>query len=236
MLSDALWFLKRSDDWVATTIIGGVLSLLSVLIIPAFILQGYLVKAMRAAANGEEAAPSFTDWGELFVDGVKLFVVGLGWSLVVIVPMILLTIVLGIGSAALTQGATDPSAVSSAGSLGLGIFSLVGFLLIGLLGLLVGFLVPAASVNFAIEGNLGAGFDVRTITGAAFTSDYVVAWVLAIVVSMVLGTIGSVLSIVLVGLFLLFYVQVMTYYLFARGYADGLGYFPGSSERSTAGW
>ncbi|WP_410767186.1 DUF4013 domain-containing protein [Haloferax sp. DFSO60] len=233
MLSDALLFLKNSDDWVATTVIGGVLSLLSILIIPAFILQGYFVKTMRAAANGDEAAPSFTDWGEMLVDGVKLFVIGLGWSLVVIVPILILGIFLGLGSAALTQGAADPSA---AGSVGLSIFGFVGFLLIGLLGLVVGFLYPAASANFAIEGNLGAGFDVRTIIGAAFTGEYVVAWLLAIVVSIVLGTIGSLLSIVLIGIFVLFYVQVATFYLWARGYADGRGFTPVSSENSASGW
>lgn len=223
MLSDALWFLKRSDDWVATTIIGGVLSLLSVLIVPAFILQGYFVRAMRAAADGDETAPSFTDWGGLVVDGLKLFVVVLGWSLVVVVPIIILTVVLGVGSALLTQGAPDPSSAAPAGSVGLGIVGLVGFLLVGILGLFVSYVVPAASANFAFEGNLGAGFDVRTILSGALTAEYAVAWLLAIVVAVVLGTIGSFLTVILVGVFVLFYVQVATYYLWARGYADGLG-------------
>ncbi|ELZ86176.1 DUF4013 domain-containing protein, partial [Haloferax volcanii] len=163
MLSDALWFLKRSDDWVATTIIGGVLWLLSVLIFPGIILQGYFVRAMRAAANGERAAPSFTDWGELFVDGLKLFVVTFVWALVAIVPAILLSVIIGIGTFTVSEAATGSAAASSAGGVGLGIASLVLGLLVFVLGLLAAYIGPAAGANFAIEGNLGAGFDLSLI-------------------------------------------------------------------------
>ncbi|ELZ54821.1 MULTISPECIES: DUF4013 domain-containing protein [unclassified Haloferax] len=231
MLSDALWFLKRSDDWVATTIIGGVLWLLSVLIFPGIILQGYFVRAMRAAANGEQAAPSFTDWGELFVDGLKLFVVTFVWALVAIVPAILLSVIIGIGTFTVSEAATGSAAASSAGGVGLGIASLVLGLLVFVLGLLAAYIGPAAGANFAIEGNLGAGFDVRTILSGAFTGEYAVAWLLALVVTVVLGFIGGLLSAIVVGFFVLFYVQVMTYYLWARGFADATG-----KGRQSTGW
>ncbi|ELK56291.1 MULTISPECIES: DUF4013 domain-containing protein [Haloferax] len=231
MLSDALWFLKRSDDWVATTIIGGVLWLLSVLIFPGIILQGYFVRAMRAAANGERAAPSFTDWGELFVDGLKLFVVTFVWALVAIVPAILLSVIIGIGTFTVSEAATGSAAASSAGGVGLGIASLVLGLLVFVLGLLAAYIGPAAGANFAIEGNLGAGFDVRTILSGAFTGEYAVAWLLALVVTVVLGFIGGLLSAIVVGFFVLFYVQVMTYYLWARGFADATG-----KGRQSTGW
>jgi len=231
MLSDALWFLKRSDDWVATTIIGGVLWLLSVLIFPGIILQGYFVRAMRAAANGEQAAPSFTDWGELFVDGLKLFVVTFVWALVAIVPAILLSVIIGIGTFTVSEAATGSAAASSTGGVGLGIASLVLGLLVFVLGLLAAYIGPAAGANFAIEGNLGAGFDVRTILSGAFTGEYAVAWLLALVVTVVLGFIGGLLSAIVVGFFVLFYVQVMTYYLWARGFADATG-----KGRQSTGW
>ncbi|KAB1196016.1 MULTISPECIES: DUF4013 domain-containing protein [Haloferax] len=227
MLSDALQFVKRSDDWVATTIIGGVLALLFFLIVPLFILQGYFVRAMRAAAEGERAAPSFTDWGGLVVDGVKLFAVTLAWSLVAIIPTTIFAVLLAVGTFSIaettTQAGTVPAPQPDPGlNIGLVLLTVVGALLVFALSLLVAYFVPAAGANFALEGRLGAGFDFRTIFKGAFTSEYAIAWVLAIVVSAVLGTIGSFLSFVLVGVFILFYVQVTTYYLWARGYADGL--------------
>ncbi|ELZ77352.1 hypothetical protein C455_13485 [Haloferax larsenii JCM 13917] len=224
MLSDALRFLKRSDDWVATTIIGGVLAVLSVLVIPLFILQGYFVRAMQAAARGDEAAPSFTDWGGLFVDGLKLFVVTFVWSLVSFLPIVAFSAVLGVGSVFVTEATSAPGAApSSAGGLGLGILGLVGGLLVFGIVLIVGLLIPAAGVNFAINGSLRSGFDVQTILKGALTREYAIAWLLVIAVSVVLGTLGSLLSIILVGFLVLFYVQVTTYYLWARGFADGLG-------------
>ncbi|SEL59816.1 DUF4013 domain-containing protein [Haloferax larsenii] len=224
MLSDALWFLKRSDDWFATTIIGAILSLLSVLILPGILLQGYYVRTMQAATRGDESAPSFTDWGGMFVDGLKLFVVTFVWSLLAIVPSVAFFAIVGVGSAVVSEAASAPGAApSTAGSLGLGVIGLVGMLLVTGLSLLVSYLVPAAGANFAINGSLRAGFDVRTILKGALTSEYAIAWVLAIVVAVVLGTVGSVLAIILVGLLILFYAQVTTYYLWARGFADGVG-------------
>ncbi|KTG27222.1 DUF4013 domain-containing protein [Haloferax profundi] len=224
MLSDALSFLKRSDDWLATTIIGGVLSLLSVLIVPAIILQGYYVRAMQAAARGEEAAPSFTDWGGLLVDGLKLFVVTFVWALLAIIPIIGFSAIIGLSTFAVAETTTSAGMPPEpASNFGIGIVAILGSLVVFALSLVVGYVVPAAGANFAIEGNLGAGFDVRTILSGAFTAEYAIAWVLAIVVALVLGTIGSLLSIILVGVFVLFYVQVTTYYLWARGYADGIG-------------
>ncbi|KAB1188200.1 MULTISPECIES: DUF4013 domain-containing protein [Haloferax] len=226
MLSDALQFLTRSDDWVATTIIGGVLSLLSVLILPAIILQGYFVRAMRAAARGEDAAPSFTDWGGLIVDGLKLFVVTLVWSLIAIVPSVIFAVVFAFGTFTVAEVTSQPGSVPAPEpslNIGLLLLTAVGGLLVFALSLLVGYLVPAAGANFAIEGTLSAGFDVRTIVSGAFTGEYAIAWLLAIVVAVVLGTVGGLLSIILVGVFVLFYVQVTTYYLWARGYADGAG-------------
>ncbi|WP_416841148.1 DUF4013 domain-containing protein [Haloferax sp. DFSO52] len=226
MLSDALQFVKRSDDWVATTVIGGVLALLFFLIVPLFILQGYFVRAMRTAAEGEDAAPSFTDWGGLLVDGLKLFAVTLVWSLVAIIPTTIFAVLFAVGTFSVTQVTTQPGAVPAQPDPGLNIglllLTAVGGLLVFGLSLLVAYFVPAAGANFALEGRFSAGFDVRTIFSGAFTSEYAIAWLLAIVVSAVLGTIGSFLSIILVGVFILFYVQVTTYYLWARGYTDGL--------------
>jgi hypothetical protein len=208
MIGDALSFPRSGDDWVPTLLIGGVLTVLSFLVLPAFILQGYFVRVLRAAATGQTDAPSFTDWGGLLVDGLKLFVVNLAYSIVLVVPYFALLFLIGFGSD---------------GGAGTGVLVLGLSLVVFVLALVVGYFIPAASANFALEGEFGAAFDFETIKSAAFTSDYAMAWVLAIVVGIVGGTIGSFLSLLLVGLFVLFYVQVAVYYLFGRGFAKGLG-------------
>lgn len=217
MLSDALSYPANSDDRIATILIGGILSVLGILVIPAFIIQGYMVRVLRGAIEGDDAAPSFTDWGTLIVDGIKLFVVNVVYGLVIAIPLLVLTFVLGLGSAAVG----GPNAGAGPG-LFVGAAFLVGSLIVLLVALVVGYFVPAAMANFAVEDSLGAAFDVSTVWAAATTREYFVSWLAALVVGVVGGLIGSALSVVVVGVFVLFYVQVVTYYLFGRGFVKGL--------------
>ncbi|MFB6303565.1 MAG: DUF4013 domain-containing protein [Haloferacaceae archaeon] len=210
MLEDSLEFPLTADDWLQTVVIGGVLSFLGFLVLPAVVVQGYLLRVVRAAVEGRDA-PSFTDWGELLVDGVRLFVLQLILALLVVVPFIAV-----FGAAGVFGGLTGSRAVA-------GVVGLLGFLVVGLLVLVVGYFLPAAVANFAIEDSLAAAFDVSTLLDGALTADYAMAWLLALVVGFVGGLAGSALSVVLVGVFVLFYVQVVTYYLFGRGFASGLG-------------
>ncbi|SFG33667.1 Protein of unknown function [Halopelagius inordinatus] len=216
MLGDSLSYPLNSDDRIATILIGGLLSVLGVLVIPAFVIQGYLVRVLRGAAKGEPAAPSFTDWGDLIVDGIKLFVVNLAYGLLIAIPMAVFSFALFVPvSVSSNGGSPQPSAA-------VGIVAVVGGLLLLVFALLVAYVLPAAMTNFAVEDSLGAAFDFSTIWSGATTSEYFVGWVLAIVVGVVGGLVGSALSVVLVGIFVLFYVQVVSYYLFGRGFTEGL--------------
>jgi hypothetical protein len=224
MLSDALSFPRRGDDWLSTLLVGGILTLLGFLILPVFVLQGYLVRVLDAGAHEEQTPPSFTQWGTLFVDGLKMFVVNIVYGLFVFVPFALLAggLLIAIpGEPVPIEPGSPPPAPPTAPTGGLLVVLLL-FLVVLVVGLLVAYLVPAALANFAIEGRLGAAFSLRTILAGAFTSDYAVAWVLGIVVFIVGGLVGSALSAIVVGIFVLFYVQVVFYYLVGRGFAAGL--------------
>jgi hypothetical protein len=223
MLSDALHYPLDSDDWLRTILVGGLLSVLSVLVLPIPLLQGYYVRVLRGTTHGDAAPPAFDEWGDLFVDGLKLIGVNIAVSLVVIVAMFVVGIVTGFGSA-IGSGAgpvVGSGANGGLGGLG-GLLTVVAFFAFVAFALLLGYVAPAMFANFAREDSMAAAFDVSTVLAAATTADYLIAWVLAVVVALVLGTIASLLSIVVVGIFALFYVQVVTYYLFGRGFADGL--------------
>lgn len=215
MLGDALSYLKNSDDWIPTLVIGGVLSVLSALILPAFILQGYYVRVLRGAAKEERAAPSFTDWGGLTVDGIKLFLINIAYSIPLIVAWAAVLIPTSVSTSVTTPGAA-PSG-------GPGLLGILGLLLALVLTVFVGYIVPAAYANFAIEDSLRAAFDLSTVVSGAATSEYFKGWILAIVAGVVLFLVGGALSVVVVGIFVLFYAQVVIHYLFGRGFAAGLG-------------
>lgn len=199
MLSDALSYPRQHEHWLKTILIGGVLQILSFLIIPAFIVQGYGVRVLRSAARGEETLPTFDEWGTLLVDGLKIFAISLTY---VLIPYILL----GAGLV-LAQGAASG-------------MSLVGTVLMvggGVLVLGSGYILPAALTNFALTGSVRAAFDISLIASAAFTTRYFIALVLALVAGLVLGIIAGLLTLILVGFLLLFYLQIVVYYLYGQG-------------------
>jgi hypothetical protein len=231
MLSDALSYPLNGDSSLRTILIGGLLSLLTVFVVPIFFLQGYYVRILRGASSGDAEPPTFSDWGDLLVDGLKLFAVNLLVSLVVLVVMFVLAAVFGAGSLLAGGG---PAADPGAGAGGLfAAFGVLGFLLFVAVVLAIGYVAPGLFTNFAREDSIAAAFDVSTIVAGVTTTEYLTAWVLAIVVGIVLGSIASFLSIVLVGVFVLFYVQVVTYYLFGRGFSDGLDAKRGGAAATT---
>lgn len=214
MLSDALRYPLNGDGWLRTILVGGLLTVLSVLVIPAFLIQGYYVRVLRGVANDDPDPPVFDDWVALFVDGLKLVVVNILVVLAVVVVLGLVGITFG-GGSILAGGGAESGAAS-------GILGAAGVAAVVVVSLLISYVTPAMFTNFAREDSIAAAFDVSTILAGALTVEYFVAWLLALVVGIVLGAIASFLSLLLVGIFGLFYTQVVTYYLFGRGFVDGL--------------
>lgn len=208
MFGDAISYPRTNDDWLPTVAIGGLLSILQFLIVPIIVAQGYYVRVLRGVARGETVAPSFTDWGDLFVDGLKLLVVGIGYGLLITIPVLLLTAIAGGGATAV------------GGEVG-GAFALLVSLVVFAYSLVVSYVIPAALANFAVEDSIAAAFDFETLRAVVTTGEYVRGIVFGLLVAIVGGLVGSILTVVLIGFFVLFYVQIAVYYCFARGYAEG---------------
>lgn len=229
MLGESLSFPRTGENWLKTVLIGGGLTLLTVLgsfvlglgVVISPFLEGYFVRVLRAAANNESEPPVFDEWVDMFVDGIKAFVVQFVYVLPSIVLVIVGLFIAGFGAFFASQG---PNIGTSVGVIG-GLVFLSGFLLL----VVALYFIPAALANFAYEDDLGAAFDLETVRTAAFTADYFVALLLAFVVSTVLGIIAALLMIALIGFFLQFYVQVAVFYLFGRGYAKGLNLDSGTN-------
>ncbi|MDI9623365.1 MAG: DUF4013 domain-containing protein [Methanothermobacter sp.] len=64
----------------------GALTILSFLIIPLFFVVGYWLRVLKATIAGFDELPDFDEWGEMFVDGLKVLIVGIAYM---IIPAIL---------------------------------------------------------------------------------------------------------------------------------------------------
>ncbi|AFK19562.1 DUF4013 domain-containing protein [Haloferax mediterranei ATCC 33500] len=191
----------------------------SFLIIPMFLLFGYLVRVLGATASGDPEPPAFDDWGGMAVDGVKGFVVTLVYGFV---PFALIAVSFGIG-----MGGAGTGNDAAAGILG-------G---IGALGMLVSFvalfvlyyLVPAALTNMAVEGDFGAAFDFSRLKDILLSVDYLVAWLIPFLIAFVAQAVTSLLVTVTFGLgFILvptiqFYTNVAVFYMFGRAFGKVTG-------------
>lgn len=221
----ALRYPMDHDDWVKTILIGGVLSLFSFLLLPILPVYGYLVLVIRNRLEDEPEPPTFDDWGDLFVDGLRALVVMIAYMLV---PMIVGTITVGGSIVALATG-TEAGAAAGLGGL------FLGFMLTVALALLFGYVAAGAFVNFVREDSIAAAFDFGTIRAVVTQREYAVAWLLSVAVLIGASIVTGFLNVIpflgaIVGAFVLFYVEIAAARLWTDGFSDA---FDDSDDQPT---
>lgn len=207
MLSDALYYPTRSDDALMTVLIGGVLTMLSILLIPVFFVFGYFLRVLERTVEGVDEPPKFDEWGDLFKNGLLAFLVTVVYYLI---PILAFAVLGGLG--ALT-GSGDLAAAGG----------LLAVLVSGVLFVALTYVYPAAMTNFARTGSVGDAFAFGEISDVVLSSDYFVAWLLGFVIFVAGFMLVGVLSLIpvlgtIVGLFVNFYIQVAAYRVFGTAF------------------
>lgn len=210
MFEASINYPREGEDGWKTIAIGGVLTMLSFLLLPLFPVLGYGARVLRAAAADPETAstPVFDDWEALFVDGLKQFAVEVVYLLL---PGLVFGFMLGGVALAMLSGSGAVRAVSLVGLLG-------GFLVATVLFLLAYYLLPAALTFVALSGRLGDAFDLGRMRALVTTREYATRWLVGLAVLVVAGAVSSALSATGVGgllaPFVTFYATVTAYYLY----------------------
>lgn len=213
-LESAIRYPAESDDVVKIVLIGGLLTIFSFLVVPLFVLAGYLVRVFDRTAAGDEVPPEFDEFGEMTVTGIKAAVIGIAYGFIPLLVGVggVLVGIVGIG-------------VGGDGALGgLGVIGiLLGGILSFALALLVGYLLPAALANFARTRSIGSGFDVGTLKPIWTSRSYAVAWVAMFAVLLIGGLVAAVLNVVpilgtIAGAFVGFYFSVAAYSVIGRSW------------------
>lgn len=212
MLEDGLSYPVRGD-WIGRIVIGGVLGFLSVLVVPAFLIVGYLVRVLEKTIGGDEVPPEFTDWGDLLMTGVIGTIITIAYTVIpAVVYGVVVTVVFGTG------GAIGGDVGALVGVVGV----LLALAFVPVL-FLVYYAVPAALSAYAARGELGAAFDLDLLKPALFSTEYLVAVLSPIVVAVVVWIATAVLAVTVVGLvlvpFVQFYGQVAVFRMFGSAFA-----------------
>jgi hypothetical protein len=151
------------------------LLLISAIIFP--LLSGYLLRIYR----GVVAAPDPDDWVKMFVDGILVIVIGIIYSIPVIVVAVAL-----IGGSVFALVNNPESAAGMGGMI-------IGFIITIILALIVSLISNFAIIRFAREEKFGEAFNLKEILAVISK----VGWVMYFVAVLVFSIIAAVIMMVL---------------------------------------
>jgi len=138
--------LARGDRW---------LKLILALILLTLPLNGYTMRIYRGATP----APEVDSWGRLFIDGLKLLVLGLVYAIPVIIVWIIAYagLITALLSGKLTSG--DTAAYAS-----MGLQPAIGLLvLVYILDIIIAILLPIATIRLARTNSFAAAFNIGAV-------------------------------------------------------------------------
>ena len=216
MFQEAILYPRDGDSAVKTIAIGGALLFLSFLVVPVFFVLGYIVRTLRSVLNGEAEPPVFDDWGDLGMDGLKVFAIGFAYSLV---PAVIALV------AVFASGATLGLGGSGSGTgLAVGLIVLAATLAVTVISLAVAYVLPAAVVAYVRTDSIAAAFAPDELRQYAFSRTYATGWLVAFGISLVAGVIIGVLNAVVIGAllapFVTFYANVAGTYAIGTAVRD----------------
>jgi hypothetical protein len=220
-IGKAFTFVFDDEDWIVKILIAAAILvvgiLLGILVIPAIVaialLAGYSVEITRRVIHGNpQVLPEWDNWGDLIADGLKAIVIGIVYSL----PMIVLSICLGIPIAIFAE---DAEAVSSVLSV---LLSCVNFLW----GIAMSIVLPAAIAFYAAAGELSAAFRFGEVF--ALVRDNLKTYLVTFLMSWVASFVGGLGSLVCgVGVLVTSpYSWMVTGHLYGQAYLEATGQAP----------
>jgi hypothetical protein len=200
------------DDVVKRVLIGGLLVSFSVLVVPIVYILGYYVDIIRETINDSDTPPVFSteDVGVRLKRGLGAAVVSLIYSLPVLLLYVAVLVgVLGVGS---LSGLTEGSII-----LALLITSVVG--IVG--SVYAAAVTPAALTLYADTGSITGAVSLSGMKDIVACKQYMVAFLLSLIILTVSGVIAVVVSFIpFVGFLFIGFIQfpviVVSYRMFAR--------------------
>ncbi len=235
MIQDALEYPRTGDDWTKTVLIGGILSLLGILVVPTFLVLGYLVRVLERTMRGDDSPPKFDEWGDMFVDGVKAFAITLAYGFV---PAAVGAAVVVGGVLSFAVGGGSGAGGAAASGAGVAVL-VVGTLLALALGLLAAYVIPAAVAAFAETDRLGAAFSAADLRPVLTSGTYATAWVSAAAIVVGAGLVAGALNAIpvigfVIGGFVGFYAAVAAYYIVGHAWGEHRELEPAAADDTPA--
>ncbi|HML04506.1 MAG TPA: DUF4013 domain-containing protein [Methanobacterium sp.] len=192
------------------------LTFLIAYIIQLFIM-GYTLRTIKISINGEDELPAFNKWIEMFIDGIKIFIISLLYS---IIPSIF--IIIGVFIAVFSSIHTGNLQLNFLNPATL-VFLAIG----GLLYILVMFFYQIGIANMAYHGKLEAALrlsEIRNIIRKIGWKKYLAVFIILIIISGASSVFGYFLNRMPVYLPIIFAILISPYLGLFRSRSLGLIY------------
>lgn len=203
-------FVWKDPDWIKKLAIASIVVLVGLLtaglvMIP---LGGWMVAIVRRVIRGEEPAlAEWADFGSLIIDGLKVVVVAIVWS----IPLLL---IVGCFSTVAAVAANQDSSGTFTS-----ILSILNACVSLPYGVILGLLLPASIGEIADHGQLGQALNPANAVKLvrANPGGYIIAWLLAGIASGILSTVGTLICVI--GVFpAIAYASAVTGHLYGQAY------------------
>ncbi len=189
MVGDSFAYAKEGlvGKWVKW-----ILLIISCIIFP--LILGYMIRIFKGSAP----SPELNEWGGLFIDGIKLFVVALIYA----IPILILEF--------LALGTVMASAMMT-GLAGAGVIAV----LLIIVAIVIGLITATAYIRFARTGSFGEAFNFNAIfahIGKIGWVPYIIALIIMVIIlgiiegiCMLIPTVGIVILLIILPFLVLFY-------------------------------
>ena len=196
MLSDSFGYAKDAvwGKWVQWILLA-----ISTIIFP--LIMGYMVRIY----SGVKPAPEPGNWVGMFIDGLKLFIIGIIYG----IPIFIVMAIFFVPAAMMS----DP--LAALGTIG------IGLLIALVVGILIALISTIGIIRFAQKDSMGQAFAFGAILehiGKIGWGSYIIAIIILMVAGFVFGIIGSILSMIPVLGWLIMLFLYPVWYIFTARY------------------
>jgi hypothetical protein len=231
-LGKAFGFIFDDNKWVSKLLLGGLISIVPIL---NFAWPGYTNEIIRRVARGDpDPLPTWDDLGTKFMQGLLFVIATFIYTLPIIIVSSLTSIPAALGSAVGGDTGEVLNTLGAGASVGVSC-------LIGIYGILLSLLLPAAQINYVRKNTFASLFELGTIykIATADVGSYLIAWLGYFLISILVGVVIAIAFVPLMLLLCLGWVLLLVLFMVANPfiqcvYGHLFGQYAALQEAKTA--